>query len=453
MRTLWLLLVTGIGAWGCSCSAWPSAKGAWEESPLVFVGRVEAASFAHMGIGEQAVRVRVEEAFKGSKIGAVLELDQPGHNCAPKFKEGERVLFYLHPAKSAGKWEAWGCHRTQPLDAALDDLLFLRGLPGTAKGNRLSGVVVLMDSEWNTLRHLAGVKVRIQSGSTVLETVTNGEGLYEMYGLPPGKYTVQAEIPKGLKTSHLSVAGAGTRRGREASSEVELTATNGVSVGFWLTPDNALSGRVVDPEGKPMPGVCVDLELTDAPEKLLRFASACTKEEGVFTMRDAPTGTVRVVANKRGDRSGSTPFGKVYYPGTEDVSKAGVVTIREGEKVEGVEIRVPRLDKRIFVTGRVVYRDGTPAQKVSVDLANGNYGVRLVETDENGAFRAPLLMGKAGRIYGELNLYGPRVTRCEEYAKLALGRGFLTARTPEVAFAGEADLGDLVLTLPVGACR
>jgi hypothetical protein len=274
-----------------------------------------------------------------------------------------------------------------------------------------------------------------------------------MYNLPPGKYTVQAELPKGTKVRHLDVAGAGGRRGQSASSEVELRATNGVSVGFWLTPDNSLSGRVVDPEGKPMPGVCVDLELTDAPEKQLRFAIECTKDDGVFTMRNAPTGTVRVVANKRGDHSGKTPFGKVYYPGTEDASKASVVTIRDGEKVEGVEIRIPRLDKRIFVTGRVVYRDGTPAKKISVELANGNYGVRLVETDETGAFRAPLLMGKAGRIFGELSLYGPSVSRCEEYAKLALGRGFLTVQTPEIAFAGDADLADVVLTLPVGACR
>jgi hypothetical protein len=185
----------------------------------------------------------------------------------------------------------------------------------------------------------------------------------------------------------------------------------------------------------------------------LLFAIECTKADGVFTMRDAPTGTVRVVANKRGDRSGSTPFGKVYYPGTEDASKAGVVTIRDGEKVEGVEIRVPQLDKRIFITGRVVYRDGTPAKKISVHLADGGYGVRLAETDETGAFRAPLLTGKAGRIYGALNLYGPIVSRCEEYAKLAQGRGFLTVRTPEVAFAGDADLAEVVLTLPVGACR
>lgn len=453
MRTLLLLLVTGIGTWGCSCSTWPSAKGAWEESPLVFVGRVEAASFSYMGVSAQTAQVRVEEAFKGTKIGAVLELDQPGHNCAPKFKEGERVLFYLHPAKSAGKWEAWGCHRTRHVDAALDDLLFLRGLPGTAKGNRLSGEVTLMDSEWKTLRNLAGVKVRIQSGSTLVETVTNGDGLYEMYNLPPGKYTVQAELPKGTKVSHLDVAGAGGRRGQSASSEVELRATNGVSVGFWLTPDNSLSGRVVDPEGKPMPGVCVDLELTDAPEKRLRFAIECTKDDGVFTMSDAPTGTVRVVANKRGDRSGSTPFGAVYYPGTEDASKAGVVTIRDGEKVEGVEIRIPRLDKRIFITGRVVYRDGTPAKKISVDLAEGNYGVRLVETDESGAFRAPLLTGKAGRIYGQLSVFRQSELRCEEYAKLAQGRGFLAVRTPEIAFAGDADLADVVLTLPVGACR
>jgi hypothetical protein len=90
-----LLLLAGVPGWACMCVAWPSAKDAWADSPVVFLGRVETTEqqtfpYGNSGtyIGEQKARVVVEEAFKGVKAGERLALEQPGHNCAPKFKEG-----------------------------------------------------------------------------------------------------------------------------------------------------------------------------------------------------------------------------------------------------------------------------------------------------------------------------------------------------------------------------
>lgn len=134
-----LLLLAGVPGWACSCGALPSAKDAWAGTPVVFLGRVEKTeqrTFPYGAgdtyIAEQEARVVVEEAFKGVKAGERLALEQPGHNCAPKFKEGDRVLFYLHPTKAENVWEAYGCHRTRSLAKAADDLLFLRALPWAA---------------------------------------------------------------------------------------------------------------------------------------------------------------------------------------------------------------------------------------------------------------------------------------------------------------------------------
>jgi hypothetical protein len=103
-KALLAMLLSTAGSWACSCAGWPSAKGAWAESPLVFVGSVTkiqngnvggAVAGGEMYWGEQSVWVRVDEAFKNTKIGESLRLEQPGHNCAPKFRAGDRVLFYL----------------------------------------------------------------------------------------------------------------------------------------------------------------------------------------------------------------------------------------------------------------------------------------------------------------------------------------------------------------------
>ncbi|OYW07393.1 MAG: hypothetical protein B7X34_11090, partial [Acidobacteriia bacterium 12-62-4] len=109
---VWVILLVSVipSAWACSCSGWPSAKGAWENSPVVFLGHVERTEqeFDKLGIrlleearydGRQTVWAKVDEAFKGVAVGAELRLEQAGHNCAPKFRAGEKVLFYLHPEK------------------------------------------------------------------------------------------------------------------------------------------------------------------------------------------------------------------------------------------------------------------------------------------------------------------------------------------------------------------
>ncbi|MBM3756023.1 MAG: hypothetical protein FJW38_18810 [Acidobacteria bacterium] len=144
--------------WACSCSGWPSAKGAWETSPVVFLGYVERAEYEFdrstgpvndlaIKMGPQTAWViKVEEAFKGAKADAVFRLKQPGHSCAPKFEAGQKAVFYLHPAKPEGAWEAYGCDRTRAETSAADDLLFLRALPWAAQRARLSGTVELFEN-------------------------------------------------------------------------------------------------------------------------------------------------------------------------------------------------------------------------------------------------------------------------------------------------------------------
>ena len=92
----WALLL-GIAsgqAWACVCGAYPSVKQAWEGSPVVMVGYVENADpnsqSLQSAITAQTVTVRAGESFKGSREGQTFVLKQPDHDCAPKFKVGQR---------------------------------------------------------------------------------------------------------------------------------------------------------------------------------------------------------------------------------------------------------------------------------------------------------------------------------------------------------------------------
>lgn len=242
-----LMFVASIPAWACSCLAWPSAKDAWQSSPVVFIGLVEQAKPNKAGdrsLGEQTVLARVDSPFKGAKRDQVFTLEQPGHNCAPKFAVGERVLFYLHPSKKPAVWEAHGCHRTRSYARASDDLLFLQRLPASAVGNRLSGEVELYENGpqgFRKVRSLHGVKVTVTPHEgPPTTTTTNADGVYELYGLPAGDYEVGIEVPKGMHVYFSMMTGrrffpSGLRSRREAKRDgIHLDPESGVSVDYLL---------------------------------------------------------------------------------------------------------------------------------------------------------------------------------------------------------------------------
>jgi|SRR5579864_3048191 len=271
MRWLLPLLFAGGQTYGCVCSGWPSAKEAWKTTPVVFLGFVERAEpnprSLQTHIPQQTVMVRVDQPFNGASAKQEFVLLQPGHDCAPKFKESEQVLFYLHPTSRKDIWEAWGCHRTRLLEQAADDLLFLRALPGSALKNRLSGAVGLYETSFSEGFHrsraLAGVQVNISSPAHSVRTVTNDDGVYELYDLPPGKYRISIEVPPKMKILFPMTSGSirhsGTKGLRSDETEIELGPESGVSVDFVLTVRNWISGPATGPENQHLNGFCLDL--------------------------------------------------------------------------------------------------------------------------------------------------------------------------------------------------
>jgi hypothetical protein len=174
----------------------------------------------------------VDEAFKGSSVEQIFVLDQPGHDCAPKFSEGEQVVLYLHH-RTGELWEAFGCHRSRPLERAADDLLFLRALPGSAAGNRLSGDVVQIAVNEHRMEERPVPEIPVTVYGPVGETfhaVTNASGVYELYNLPPGKYRATIELPTNLKYCFALVTGSPDTHAKYAS--VTLGPDSGESFGF-----------------------------------------------------------------------------------------------------------------------------------------------------------------------------------------------------------------------------
>jgi hypothetical protein len=171
-----------------------------------------------------------------------------------------------------------------------DYLLFLKALPKSAKGTRLSGDVELYeDSAKEAFRRVGGlpnVSVNISGpGGLALQVKTNADGVYEKYDLPPGKYSVNIAAPKGLRIDFSVITGS-SPSGNDTT--VELGRDGAASVGFVLKADTRLSGRLLDTKGDPITGVCIYLEpIEGRGENGAQFFD-CSKAGGRFHMEMMP---------------------------------------------------------------------------------------------------------------------------------------------------------------------
>jgi hypothetical protein len=459
-----LLLVIATRAFPCSCSGnWPSVKQAWEKAPFVFLGTVEMADpdedSSQTIFQAQSVRIRVDEAFKGVSRGKTIELHQGGTDCDAKFRTGQRAVFYLWAGATPGSWGVPFCTRALgSAESGGDDLLFLRGLPRSASGTRLSGAINLYeDSPIEAFRRVGGipdVRVKVMGPRGLArELVTNAAGVYEVFGLRPGRYSVNFEVPKGLKIKFPMVTGSPGITGDDAA--VELAPNGGATVDFVLQADTRLSGRMLDAQGAPMTGVCVDLEpLEGRGENGARFFD-CSKEGGGFTMEMMPPGKYLLVVHDDVHWDLLESTSTLYYPGLRDRQLAAVVSIAAGAYVENIEVRLPRDERRYKIAGKLRFIDGAPVADASVTFTSPEHGYsEATRTGPDGSFGLPVIAGMEGQLSGQLGVFEPILRLCPELRVGSRRRGMILSIDGEpVTLSADSDHEGLELKLSSPSCK
>ena len=459
-----LLLIFTARSWACACAGnWPSVKQAWKDTPAVFLGTVALATPdgdpLQLMFQEQFVRIRVEEPFKGVFAGQTIELHEGPDDCSAKFKTGQRAVFYLYPGTTQGSWIVPACtHALGSAEPAGDDLLFLRALPKSAIGTRLSGAVELYeDSPEQAFKRVGGVpNVRVNiSGplEVTREVTTNVNGVYELYGLRPGRYMVSIEVPSGLRIGFPVVTGSAPVQGND--SAVDLTPDGGANVDFVLKADTRLSGRMLDANGMPLADVCVDLEpLQGRGENGARFFD-CSKTGGVFKMAMMPAGKYWLVARDHVTLSHLQSESTLYYPGVRNREQATIVSVEAGKYLDHLDIRLPSDEKRHRVQGRFQFADGAPVASATVTFVASKSGyTETVKTSADGSFAMSVVAGMEGQLRGQLSVMEWILRRCPEFRVEPRRRGlfrFMVANP--IPLSVDSDNADLKLALDSPSCK
>ena len=199
-------------------------------------------------------------------------------------------------------------------------------------------------------------RVRIANGdpetdSKTYGALTNGEGKFTIAPLPPGKYFVWVErvgfvAPANLPSGpNMVTLAAGDRK-----EDLKLK----------LTPTGAITGRILDAEGEPIPGADVRAE---GPRGSYQASS---DEQGRYRIGGLNPGKYRIRAAPkqqpfgaeiRTDGSREVHYATTYYPDSTARSSARPIEVAPAAQLSGVDIRLVSTPA-VLVSGRVI---GMPA--------------------------------------------------------------------------------------------
>ena len=436
----------------CSCFGTTSPCGAYMTAEAVFVGTVTSVKQQPMKLygkdlnGQLAV-VQVDEAFKGVKASE-LTFHSYETSCDMLYKEGERWLFYASYDKKQKSWYVGGCGRTRNLEHAANDLLYLRALSGAAEKTRLAGVVWNQGDE----KPLMGVKVKLIGERETHEVFTDKNGVYEMYGLAPGKYVITPEIPLNLKLS-LAIGTTVLELRDQTGRRVDLKEKSCAGIDFYFTENTAIKGTVFGVNGLPIRNVCVSLHAKDRPTET-RHPFDCTDENGRFKIEDIALGQYYLIANDDNVIDSNEPFPLTYYPGVLDKEKATVLTILSGDKLQDFDIHISSQRPTRTIQGRLLFSDGRPAADESVEFASEekpgqNQDRVYARTDAEGRFKLSVLEGSKGTLHGTLFAYSRDHANCPQIDKLV--KAYKDIETKRIPLELNRD-HDVELVLPVPYC-
>jgi hypothetical protein len=399
IAVLAFLFASAVSMRASTCtSAGPVCSEYWK-TDLVFVGTVSDVYQPEIADGESwapaaIARFVVEEAFRGVN-SKEIEIAGSIRRAGPiafssdgmgyQFERGKRYLVYARRS-STDRW-LWAsiCSRTMLLDDAGDDLKYIRGLATAKPGATIQGTV-RRRGDWITdelAGPLRGIRVIAQLGSIRAETVTDSMGEYRLNRLKLGTYKVSVLVPRNFML-------LGNRD--KGYFNVSLTQDRGcVETHFDVAADGRLAGVVTDSDGRPVPGVNIDIvaaRQTD-DEQFRNSWTTRTDANGRYEHRPIPQGQYYLGINIAGGHSG-VGYEPSYYPGIGDIGRAQIISIGEGEQLRDLNFRVPPVTARRTIEGMALTSDMKPISGALIALESAEDGKPrwdlAVKTDEQGRF-------------------------------------------------------------------
>jgi hypothetical protein len=232
-----------------------------------------------------------------------------------------------------------------------------------AGGYRISGTAV-NSVTGAPLGQVHIVAARDDGAAGQLDTTTGADGKFAIEPVPAGSWSLTAERKGYLRQVY------GQRDLNKGINSSVITGPKGASENLVLPMHQpaAISGKVVDERGEPVPGAIIHLlvqTISSRKQVMIRKVVA-TDDQGDYRLFDLPPTTCylsAVVPNPMGVISETAGFVPQYYPNTADARSAAPIQLKPGaEFVANFALRRARGGVSVTVDGDTKVEGGNGSQ-------------------------------------------------------------------------------------------
>ncbi len=273
------------------------------------------------------ITLNVSERFRGD-AGQTLVLQSDTSDCAVPFETGQEYLVFARNFQ--GSLTTTTCSGTRPAKGAATTILQLRALRDGTTLPDLFGFAGAhppgsVSGGWDRVQPVPGLTVTARSGRTAYRTKTGDDGSWAFERLPAGRYQISIRTPPGrlaLWNRSSDHAVAGVNRGMTSCP-----------VNFEIFNDGRISGDIDAGGGEPASGYVFAWYEGAGNEGVAPAGSQVN--QGHFEIDRLWPGPYRLVF-----MPASPPrAGLIYYPGTQDASKATPIEVGDGTHVDGLRFQ------------------------------------------------------------------------------------------------------------------
>ena len=218
---------------------------------------------------------------------------------------------------------------------------------------------------------------------------TDGNGEFHIDKIEPGDYflkAVHAGYADGkYKPDSAESKEGGSKEGGSKEGKIHFAASEAVKgIVFHLVPQGAVSGKVVDEDGDPVPGAMVSALSNSRTTggQLMPVDTSPANDRGEFRLGKLPPGSYYLSGGllrmefmataapaPPADGSPEMNYVTTYFPGTVDTATATKIDVDAGADLTGFTIKL-RKSRVVRVKGQALAADGTPLKGGQVMLTS-----------------------------------------------------------------------------------
>jgi hypothetical protein len=185
--------------------------------------------------------------------------------------------------------------------------------------------------------------IHIHADGQEFETKTDPDGTYRFRELPPGRYSVSADLPHSLTL--------GDSRFKRPIESLPVAGNACGEFNIGVFPAGRIVGRVVDQDGQQISTWVQDAQLlrVDGPYRYREIANESgtmnslgvpPHQKGYFEFNYVAPGDYIVVLNPYNLPYAAHPYPRTFFPSASEPEQATRIHVVEGETVSDIIIHV-----------------------------------------------------------------------------------------------------------------